>query len=114
MEKPIAKICHETNRAYCETIGDYSQPSWEEAPQWQRDSAVNGVKLHLEGDVTPEQSHENWMKEKEADGWKYGEVKDPEKKLHPCMVPYSELPITQRRKDLLFKAVVDCFKEGKL
>jgi hypothetical protein len=29
----IAKVCHETNRAYCETLGDNSQPPWEEAPE---------------------------------------------------------------------------------
>ena len=28
----------------------------------------------------------------EADGWKYGPVKDPEKKEHPCFVPYDDLP----------------------
>src|SRR5437879_1359495 len=39
----VAKICHEANRAYCETIGDNSQPTWEKAPQWQKDSAINGV-----------------------------------------------------------------------
>jgi len=109
----IARICHEVNRAYCKSIGDDSQVSWDEAPQWQRDSAINGVMFHLENDVTPEQAHENWMREKEADGWVYGEVKDIEKKEHPCMVPYDQLPAEQRTKDYLFKAVVDCFKSIK-
>jgi len=27
----IAKVCHEANRAYCESIGDNSQLSWEDA-----------------------------------------------------------------------------------
>ncbi|WP_110933262.1 RyR domain-containing protein [Paenibacillus bouchesdurhonensis] len=106
----IARICHEVNRAYCSSIGDASQPSWEDAPEWQRDSAVNGVEFHLNNDTTPEQSHENWMKEKVDSGWVYGSVKDPEKKEHPCMVPYDQLPLEQRTKDYLFKAIVDCFK----
>jgi hypothetical protein len=106
----IAKLCHEVNRAYCKSIGDDSQPSWEDAPQWQKDSAINGVKFHFENNTTPEDSHINWMKDKEADGWVYGPVKEPEKKEHPCMVPYHELPIEQRTKDHLFKAIVDTFK----
>ncbi|PLR84654.1 hypothetical protein CVD25_01065 [Bacillus canaveralius] len=106
----IAKICHEVNRAYCLSLGDESQPKWEDAPQWQRDSAINGVEFHLNNETTPEQSHENWMKDKVADGWVYGEVKDPEKKTHPCMVPYAQLPLEQRTKDYLFKAVVDSYK----
>lgn len=106
----IAKICHEMNRAYCLSIGDASQPTWEEAPHWQRDSAIKGVQFHLSGETTPAQSHESWLKEKLNTGWKYGPVKDPEKKEHPCMVPYDQLPREQRTKDYLFKAVVDSFK----
>jgi len=106
----IARLCHEVNRAYCQSIGDDSQPAWEAAPNWQRESAINGVRFHLENDVTPEQSHENWMREKAAAGWTYGPVKDPEKKQHPCMVPYAELPPEQRTKDYLFKAIVDTVK----
>ncbi|MNW54352.1 RyR domain protein [compost metagenome] len=106
----IAMICHEVNRAYCRSIGDHSQQAWADAPEWQKESAVNGVEFHLSNETTPEQSHENWMREKAADGWVYGPVKDPEKKEHPCMVPYDQLPLEQRTKDYLFKAVVDCFK----
>jgi len=51
-----------------------------------------GVDLHLSVNAGPEKSHESWMKVKEIDGWKWGPVKDPEKKEHPCMVPFSELP----------------------
>lgn len=103
----IAKVCHEVNRAYCASIGDDSQPPWAEAPKWQQDSALAGVHMHLENpDATPEDSHRSWLKVKEAEGWVYGEVKDPAKKEHPCMVPYDQLPIEQRAKDYLFRSVV--------
>lgn len=99
----IAQICHEANRAYCRTLGDESQPPWESAPEWQRQSAINGVKFHI---AHPKAgacaSHESWLKEKEETGWKWGPVKDPAKKEHPCMVPYEELPLEQRRKDYIF------------
>lgn len=104
----VAAICHEANRAYCKTIGDNSQPTWDQAPQWQRDSAIKGVKFHLENpDAGPSASHESWLAEKEANGWRYGPVKDPEQKTHPCFLPYDQLPDEQRAKDYLFQSIVD-------
>ena len=103
----IARVCHEVNRAYCSALGDDSQKPWEEAPDWQRVSACAGVRALLEDPKrTPEQSHEGWRTHKALEGWGYGEVKDPEKKLHPCMVPYADLPPEQRVKDHLFISVV--------
>ena len=102
----IAQQCHEMNRLYCEALGDFSQVPWEQAGQWQQDSAINGVLFALQAaDSTPEDSHENWYKHKLADGWKYGPVKDVEKKEHPCMVPYDDLPADQKFKDRLFKTI---------
>lgn len=99
----IAELCHEANKTYCESIGDNSQPIWKHAPEWQKESAINGVKYHLANpDSKPEDSHNNWMREKEATGWKYGAVKDVDKKEHPCFRPYAELPEQQRRKDEIF------------
>jgi RyR domain len=110
-ESSIAKVCHEVNKAYCEALGDKSQPTWEEAPEWQRDSALCGVRLHLTNpDSQPEDSHVSWMRQKEADGWVYGPVKDPSKKEHPCMVPFDKLPQEQQAKDYLFRAVVHALK----
>lgn len=109
----IAKVCHEANKAYCETIKDYSQMDWDKAPQWQRDSAIAGVKFHIENpNATPEDSHISWLKVKEADGWSYGPLKDAEKKTHPCYRPYNELPIEQRRKDYLFRAIVHAYLDA--
>ena len=100
-----ARAAHEVNRAYCFALGDDSQPAWEAAPEWQKSSARNGVAGALAGN-TPEQSHESWLAEKKATGWKYGPVKDPEKKEHPCFVPYAELPAAQQKKDHLFTSTV--------
>jgi len=107
----IAMMCHAINAAYCQSMGDDSQPTWEDAPDWQRNSAIAGVEMHLANpDATPEQSHESWYKVKEAEGWKYGEVKDMEKKEHPCFLPYEELPDEQKAKDYLFRTTVHLVK----
>ena len=103
----VAAVCHEANRALCACLGDYSQPTWGEAPEWQAQSAITGVVFNLiNPDAPASASHDSWLAEKERDGWIYGPVKDPEKKEHPCYVPYEELPVEQQAKDHLFKAIV--------
>lgn len=104
----VAKMCHQFNKKLCEMIGDFSQVDWEDAAEWQRESAMAGVDFRTRTpDATPALQHEEWSKGKIADGWVYGPVKDAEKKTHPCLVPYDQLPVEQRFKDLLFQAVVD-------
>lgn len=103
----IAAVCHEANRAYCQQIGDDSQPSWGDAPDWQKESAIVGVKFHVDNpDAKPCDSHKEWCKLKVAEGWQYGPVKDQDKKEHPCLMPYEQLPNEQKYKDALFIAVV--------
>lgn len=103
----VARICHEANRIYCLTLGDDSHLPWEEAPGWQQDSAINGVRFHVEHyDASPAGSHENWMSEKIEQGWTHGHIKDPDRKTHPCLVPWHNLPPEQQAKDRLFMAIV--------
>ena len=111
-KEEIARTCHQVNRAYCEALGDASQPAWEDAPEWQRGSARLGVDLHMCGDHGPQASHESWMKQKLEEGWKYGPVKDPERKEHPCIVPFDQLPREQQAKDFLFRSVVHALMGG--
>lgn len=110
----VARICHAANRAYCESIGDKSQLEWDEAPNWQKESAINGVKFHLtqlSAGITPKPSasHESWLKEKESEGWVYGAEKNPSLKQHPCFVPYDQLPLDQKMKDYIFSGIVAAF-----
>lgn len=93
--------------AYCDALGDNSQKSWTEAEDWQKESAINGVKYLLMTPYTQADAlHKNWLAEKAAGGWKLGPVKDAEKKEHPCFVPFEELPVEQQAKDHLFRQVV--------
>ena len=103
----IARVAHEVNRAYCRSLGDNSQVAWYEAPEWQKNSVLSGVALHVNNpDVEPEASHAAWCAKKEAEGWIYGPIKDIEEKTHPNLVLFDELPREQQAKDFIFRAVV--------
>lgn len=102
----VARVAHEVNRAYCISLGDNSQPAWEDAPEWQRKSAIGGVIFHKENpSALPPESHENWLSEKRNNGWKYGPIKDEKKKEHPCFMPYEKLPPEHKAKNYIFAAV---------
>ncbi len=107
----IAVVCHQATKAWCELNGDTSIKNWNEAHDWQRDGCIAGVKFRLENpDSGIDASHNAWMAGKEADGWSYGEIKDADKKTHPCMVPYGQLPEYQRKNDAVFCGVIDALK----
>ena len=107
----IAVVCHQANKAWCEANEDYSQKDWEQAEDWQRDSAIKGVEFAIANpDAGDSAQHDAWSAEKVADGWVFGDVKDPVKKTHPCLVPFEQLPEFQQKKDRLFRAIVNSLK----
>lgn len=103
----VARICHEANKGLCQSHGDDSQKTWDDAPKWQRDSAMAGVDFARANPDAPDSAqHDAWMRDKVAAGWTYGETKDADTKTHPCLVPFEQLPEFQKAKDTLFRAIV--------
>lgn len=43
--------------------------------------------------------HDVWAETRIAQGWSYGEQRDDAQKLHPCLVPYEELPDSEKEYD---------------
>lgn len=43
--------------------------------------------------------HEVWASERILLGWQYGSERNDELKHHPCLIPYEELPETEREFD---------------
>lgn len=69
------------------------------------DSQMNSLfdaieKREGRAELDPKEEHNNWMKFKEKEGWKYGPVKDETAKTHPDLVPWSELPKEEQMKDV--------------
>lgn len=46
-----------------------------------------------------ENAHEVWAMERQAQGWTYGPQRDDAQKQTPCMVPYSQLPDSEKTFD---------------
>lgn len=46
-----------------------------------------------------ENVHDVWSAGRMAEGWTYGEKKDAEKKTTPLLIPYSELPESEKDYD---------------
>ena len=103
----IAAIAHAANKALCYQHCDLSQVDWAEAPKSQTDSAEAGVRAIADHpNITPEELHQAWREHKIANGWTWGETKDVEKKCHPNLLPFEELPPEQQLKDKLFGSIV--------
>ena len=46
-----------------------------------------------------ENVHDVWAEGRIKQGWTYGETRNDEKKENPCLVPYSELPESEKEYD---------------
>ena len=105
----IARVCHQVNKEFCNSIGDSSQLDWEHAPDWAKASAVKGVQFHIDNpDAPASSSHDSWLTEKIETGWVYGTEKNPDATppTHHCLVPFEDLPVEQQSKDFIFRSIV--------
>ena len=46
-----------------------------------------------------ENTHEVWSAKRIKDGWTYGPTRDDAAKKHPCLVPYDQLPDSEKEYD---------------
>ena len=108
----IARVCHEAMRAYRTALGEDELPPWDEAEPWQVEATLAAVRFRMaHREAPPGVQHAQWMEEKRASGWRYGTVRDNARKLHPMMIPFNELPDSEKRKDVLIQKVIDAFLE---
>lgn len=64
---------------------------------------TSDVKLPRELEELVEQMsrnvHEVWAQTRISQGWTYGDERDDEQKTHPCLVPFDELPDSEKEYD---------------
>jgi len=46
-----------------------------------------------------ENAHDHWAKRRLADGWTWGAARDDAARKHPCLVPYDQLPESEKEYD---------------
>lgn len=64
---------------------------------------VEGIRLSDDltalSETLAENTHEVWAQARFSEGWRFGKNRDDALKHHPCLVPYSELPESEKEYD---------------
>jgi len=108
MMTETAKWIYEATRIEAEWSKRRIVPEkWEERDEAFRQQFMKVIDKYFKNDLpTPKEAHDSWMDAYEKMGWRYGKVRDPEKKTHPDMVPFEDLPKDEQDKDAIFLAFV--------
>ena len=98
----IGRLQHALRREIALIFGDGSvPPPWDDAPAWMHAESERSAVLRLaQPDRPAREEHERWMAAKIAAGWTWGPVRDDERKLHPMLVPFGDLPAGEQLKDI--------------
>ena len=106
-DEVVAEACHEAIRVLQRHFREPNQaPVWARTAEDIRKINIAGVRAARSGLMTARSSHELWLENMREAGWRYGPEKDVEKKTHPNMVPYLELPPFQRYKNAFFLSTI--------
>ena len=46
-----------------------------------------------------ENAHDVWARQRMADGWTWGPKRDDKTKQNPCLIPYADLPDSEKQYD---------------
>jgi ryanodine receptor 2 len=57
---------------------------------------IDSEDLKLLHEAMAKKVHEIWVKQRIAQGWTYGEIRDDTLKHHPCLVAYEDLPVEEK------------------
>lgn len=108
-DEVVARACH----AVLDIMNDTHGAPWARVPfapfaslpPQEQKVVLEGVRAARQG-ATPRHLFELWAAAKRELGWTWGPVKDTERKTHPNLVDYADLPAPQRDKDQVFLAIV--------
>jgi hypothetical protein len=66
---------------------------------------TSGVTLSAEvlelTEVLARNTHNVWARQRSSEGWRYGPLRDDSLKQHPRLLPYEELPESEKEYDRL-------------
>jgi hypothetical protein len=104
-DEQIAYAIHVMNGVLQQIHGEEPlQPDWLRAPDAMK-MRVRALVRGYRAGIAPSEAHTRWTQMMAADGWRYGPRKDPAAHLHPNLVPYEDLPQSQRIKDQMSQMI---------
>lgn len=114
----IARTYHESYRVLQFIEGGTLLPPWHEASQADVDSTVDSVQAvlavltdeYVEPRALADYVHLKWCEQKRAAGWRYGPVRDNERKVHPLLVDFGGLSLLNQAKDILLVSIVQSLR----
>ena len=106
----IAQIVHTAVNTFRLTIGEEDLGTWENLDEDRKQLTRNAVTRTVEyPNISPEDQHEIWAKEKREQGWTYGAEKCPKNLTHPSLIPYEQLSENEKIKDKLVTNTIKAF-----
>lgn len=103
----IAKVCHSAVKAYCDSLGDIKEHSWDDLPQSDKESLIAYIDLYTENPfIDPKYCHDAWVEFMLYEGWTYGLIENEVNKTHPFVVSYDKLPVKQHVINSIVEAIV--------
>ena len=112
-ELVIAAAAHAVNAAYNLSRAEvFPQPPWHALDDDLKDSSILGVREAMKPGTQPRDMWLKWKEARKAAGWTWGPTLNRPGKEHPNLIErYDELPVEERRKDLLFIQTVQLMQE---
>ena len=103
----IARLTYEADRAIRARMGQ-TLPEWgkhEASLKTEWRSKVASFKK--KDGITPRSRHESWVKDMITAGWVQGQKIDHDKKTHPAICPYDNLPEEVHLLDDVFVTIIE-------
>lgn len=106
----LAQAVSEANSVYRQYATSEPGRAWATMTNDEQRDVLLAVARTLElRTASAEECHAEWLKHREAAGWKYAEVMDPEKKESPYMMPWEQLKPEGKAKSELYLAILKLF-----
>jgi len=103
----VARMVHQTDKAYCESIGDYSNKNWEQAEPADKKRMEDIVQFYTDNPLAMDCSiHNVWIKAMVMDGWVKGDEFNPFTKTHPGIIKFEEIPFEQQVRATIIRRVI--------
>lgn len=97
-DEDLARICHEAHLALRIGLNHSADDMHFDAlPQERKDLVINEVRMFREGKTLAE-VHQAWVEWMTKQGWRWGIYRNKYEKIHPNLVPYDQLPLSEQAK----------------